>query len=200
MEKNFTVKSLASEKEFNIYYEYTEKMRDNEIMSDGISLGFEREPYIHEEVYVKCDGKMWKGSIVKIMDYMTGKAIEICKECGADVYIKASVGGKYLLVPIGSDDIAKFDEVKASAADPEVRAYEKRESEKIEAERRSIAEDIISMAKKTVRNEDGSLMTDKEARAWKRHYNDFYNEGGEGFVPDVVTVEAFEWAKKILGK
>ena len=200
MKENFTVKSLASGKEFNISYEYMEKMQDREIMSDGISLGFQKEVYIKEELFVEFNGNMYKGFIHKLFDLDTGKAAEICRECEADTYIRASVGDKYLLVVLGTDDIAKFDEIKTAASDPEVRAYKKAEHETMEAERKTSAEEIIREAEKTVRNEDGSLMSDKEARAWKKRYNDFYNEGGEGFVPNVVTAEAFEWANKILNE
>ena len=29
-------------------------------------------------------------------------------------------------------------------------------------------------------------------------YNNVMNEGGEGYVPEMVTVEQLEWARKVL--
>ena len=43
-------------------------------------------------------------------------------------------------------------------------------------------------------------MTKEEARRWRARWNNIHNEGGEGFVPDVITVEMLEYAKKVLEK
>ena len=43
-------------------------------------------------------------------------------------------------------------------------------------------------------------MTEGEAQTWRRAYNNLHNEGGEGYVPEVVTQEQFAAAHKILEK
>ena len=61
------------------------------------------------------------------------------------------------------------------------------------------AKEIIRRAETTaIRNKDGSLMTNKESKLWKKNYNDTYNEGGEGYVPEVITAEMLEWAEKVM--
>jgi hypothetical protein len=46
----------------------------------------------------------------------------------------------------------------------------------------------------------GHLPTPEEAKKWRKAYNNFNNEGGEGYIPKVVTAQQVEWAKKVLGE
>lgn len=39
-----------------------------------------------------------------------------------------------------------------------------------------------------------NLMNEKEAKVWKTNYNNTVNEGGYGYVPEVNTIEKYEWA------
>jgi hypothetical protein len=43
-------------------------------------------------------------------------------------------------------------------------------------------------------------MTNEQAKTWRRRYNDAMNEGGEGYIPEVITQEMYDWAKSIVGK
>ena len=43
-------------------------------------------------------------------------------------------------------------------------------------------------------------MTEAEAKVWQKNYNDFMNEGGEGYVPSVTTEESLRYALEILKK
>jgi hypothetical protein len=43
-------------------------------------------------------------------------------------------------------------------------------------------------------------MTNAEYRAWAKQYNDINNEGGEGYIPELITIEQLEAAKKILAE
>lgn len=72
-------------------------------------------------------------------------------------------------------------------------AAEAKKSEKIE-----FAKSVIAKSKTTIHNTDGTLMTRAQASAWKHRYNQINNEGGEGFVPDVVTVEDVACANIVL--
>ncbi len=42
------------------------------------------------------------------------------------------------------------------------------------------------------------LMTSEEYRAWARNYNNIMNEGGEGYIPDLPTKEAYEASKEFI--
>lgn len=82
----------------------------------------------------------------------------------------------------------------------EVKEYEAAIAEAEKVKDIEYAKDILARAEKTTRNKDGSLMTKDQAKAWRKRYNDLYNEGGEGYVPDVITIEQVEYAKSILKK
>ena len=43
-------------------------------------------------------------------------------------------------------------------------------------------------------------MTNEEYKAWRKRYNDIHNEGGEGYIPERITVEQLEYAKKVLAE
>lgn len=200
MKQQFTVKSLMTGKEFNIIYEYEDKMVNVDIVDDGIIVGNNVENRIRERIEVEYKGKMYKGSICKIASFETGKAVEICKKCNTDIYIRVNIDGIYLLIPINEEDMAKFELIRKKATTPEVSEYKKAEEEKISAARISTAEVIIKKSEKTIRNKDGSLMNEEQANLYKKWWNDTYNEGGEGYIPEIITVEQVEWANKILNK
>lgn len=42
------------------------------------------------------------------------------------------------------------------------------------------------------------FMTEAEYAVWRKKYNDVMNEGGEGYIPNRVTVEQLAMAKKVL--
>lgn len=46
----------------------------------------------------------------------------------------------------------------------------------------------------------GKLYTKEEAAKERKQYNDFYNEGGEGFVPHFYTIDDYQWAKRELAE
>lgn len=53
---------------------------------------------------------------------------------------------------------------------------------------------------KSTRKLDGKLMTEAQAKKWKKEYNDLMNEGGDGYIPDIITVERVEYAKRVLAE
>lgn len=42
------------------------------------------------------------------------------------------------------------------------------------------------------------IMTTEEANAFKKRWNDTYNEGGDGYIPPVITDKMVEWAKNVI--
>ena len=61
------------------------------------------------------------------------------------------------------------------------------------------ARDVIKSAETTLLRSE-RLMTNKEAKAWQKNYNDVMNEGGEGYVPNITTKESLRYALEILKK
>ena len=91
-------------------------------------------------------------------------------------------------------------EVQKKGTTAEAAEYERLQEEKRIATEVEHAKKVIEKAESTVKNEDGSLMTRQEKRSYLKKYNDFYNEGGEGYLPEVITKEDVEDAKKILDR
>lgn len=104
-------------------------------------------------------------------------------------------------LPVGMTDEqaviveAFLAEVIASAVSSEVEEIETEKEEKEMAEKIEIAKEIIAKV------ENGTkLMSAKGYEYWKKQCNNFWNEGGEGYIPERITTEQYEWAKKILEK
>ena len=82
------------------------------------------------------------------------------------------------------------------------KAADVEEGEELEAENEQKvlvvkAAEIIREAEE-IKAAGQKIMTPQEAKAWKRNYNNINNEGGEGYIPQVVTTEDIKWAKEIL--
>jgi hypothetical protein len=60
------------------------------------------------------------------------------------------------------------------------------------------AEEIMEAAEATKRYFDGKFPTTEEAEKWRKAYNDLHNEGGNGYVPTIVTDEQVAWAERTL--
>ena len=80
----------------------------------------------------------------------------------------------------------------------EAAEYLSKKAESEKAKQISLAKRVLEQQETTPRNSDGTLMTHEQAQVWKKRYNDFQNEGGEGYVPEVITKEVVEFAKQTL--
>jgi len=90
--------------------------------------------------------------------------------------------------------------VIAEGTEPAVVETQTADAEADKAEKIESAKSVITESKTTICNPDGTLMTRAQASAWKHRYNQINNEGGEGFVPVIVTVEDVALANSILGQ
>ena len=59
------------------------------------------------------------------------------------------------------------------------------------------AERVVELAEKEIASK-GKLMTRTEKANWIHNYNNVINEGGEGFVPEVICQEQYDFAVKTL--
>jgi hypothetical protein len=75
----------------------------------------------------------------------------------------------------------------------EVKTLENEQQEAKLEERKLEAQMIIEKASK-----QSKVMTKAEYDQWVERYNNVMNEGGEGYVPEMVAVEQLEWARKVL--
>jgi hypothetical protein len=174
---------------------------------DGGWEGITRETYLEERsIDIYINGELFgtiKGNISEVMKGKNYPDQDLVKGgCTIKGNMDKANGEK---VRFGTDGVTydRFVQewrILEAQAPKDVNRLKSREaeldiySEVIEAKR------IIEDAETSVVNISGKLMTVAEARVWRKKYNDFYNEGGEGYIPDVVTKEAYEWAKAILSR
>ena len=170
--------------------ECTTKMVEQELSADGFVYGTETKPVTTANLELWVDGKKvdscWDTNFWKLIDMGNG--------------IKKIWGLKVVMTAEQAEKVEAFlNEVIESGKTAEVQEHETTEAETEKAAEIADAQEIIELAEKeTVRNSDGSLMTKEQVKVWRRNYNNINNEGGEGFVPDVVTQEMYDRAKAVL--
>ena len=168
------------------------KMVEREIDSDGYIVKCGAEPKTTANLELWVDGK----KIDSCWDVNFWQVIDVAN-CG----YKKVWGLKLMMTPEQAEKVDHF--LKTTIEDgktPEVKAYEAAKKEKSRQNTIADAERIIKAAETTRKNADGSLMTNEQAKTWRRRYNDAMNEGGEGYVPEVITQEMYDRAKLIVGK
>ena len=87
-----------------------------------------------------------------------------------------------------------LNEVIESGKTEAVKRYEAAKAAAEKAEKKAEAQKIIDAAAKYTT----PIMTNAEYKVWAKRYNDVNNEGGEGYVPDRITVEQLARANKKL--
>ncbi|MGG1249863.1 hypothetical protein [Brevibacillus agri] len=69
------------------------------------------------------------------------------------------------------------------------------EEEKQHKEEVAYAQEVIALAEKQGVD---TLLSSDEVKAWRKRYNDLYNEGGEGYIPVKVSKEQYQWALNVV--
>lgn len=188
MKKTFTWETTHK---FVLEAEYSEKLVEKVHYLDG------------DEIHT---GKMEKKENAYIAIYVDGKKL---KECclGTNwwrlIDVKIKEGYKRIwgldgvaFSPETAEKIEAFlAEVKAEGKDEAVTAFEAEKKAKEIAEKIESYEEIIKAAEK-----QADIPTRKEAKARMKHYNDIHNEGGEGYVPYIISLEEYEQAKQKLAE
>ncbi len=141
--------------------------------------------YERDEVVVFVDGKQFeKGSF---QDYRGVNIQGISLPQGA----VAKIGSKMLLSPEMAEMIGNLvAEARAEAeTDEEYRTLKaKNEAKKTEAKAKEAARIVAAF-------EAGKCL---KSYAEAKRYNDIHNEGGDGYVPEVITPEDYQTAKALV--
>jgi len=87
---------------------------------------------------------------------------------------------------------AFLNEVIESAKNEEVKMLEEAKAVKAQTEKIENAQRVIESAKRII-SEKGTLMTEKEAQQWQSNYSEVFNEGCEGYVPEIITQELYQY-------
>lgn len=135
--------------------------------------------------------------------YVDGKKIDSCWNTAfwGLIDVKENPGVKKiwgLKVGFASpEDAERYEKWIAEIIDcgksDKVKDYEKAEKEKAVKEK-------IESAKKTIAKAESQkdIPTKEEAKKRMKQYNDTMNEGGEGYVPYIVSIEEYKAALKIV--
>lgn len=128
------------------------------------------------------------------------RAPEFDAEIGGEAYAIRGYMTRYVLTGITTEQVADLkawlDGAKDAiiAMDSEIKAFEDAKAAARAEEEIARAERVIEIASKH------EPMTAAELKKWRREYNNVHNEGGEGYVPERVSIEETDRARAILAK
>lgn len=162
---------------------------------DGVEVG--EEVIITAKVEIVVNGNVVeKGNHANVLEYsrFTDTFFERAKLNPSKKYTK--VGDK--AITEGDQAGLAINEAIREMKEEIAAAFNTKTVEQVEKENEiAVAEYIIAKAEKEgVEN----LMTLAQLKAWKKRYNDFYNEGGEGYIPEKISREQYEQAVQTLNK
>jgi hypothetical protein len=180
---------------------------------DGGWEGKAKESYLVEKYTIIYINGEKKGRVDKIWELndetlkeagkmgSLGVQIKKMSEAGATHY--SVIHGADIIQPVGfigypakSVEIA-WNELEMNE-DPEVKRLRNKEKEKEKLRKINDANRILGKVSRTKAIFNGKIPSRKMAVSWRKQYNDFHNEGGEGYIPQIVTVEEVEWAEMIM--
>lgn len=153
---------------------------------DGDIFEIGSKPYSNANLELWIDGQMidscWDTSFWKVIDSHQ-EGIKI-------VHGLRTIG----MTPEQGAIVQDFlNAVMENGKSEEVREYEAAAAAKEMKQEIENAEDIVEKAQKQEK-----LMTEAEAKDWAEKYNNLYNEGGEGYIPTMITKELYEAALETL--
>lgn len=189
--------------EVKVSYEYSEKVIDDVINADGDIIGVRKKIFKNDVLSFTVGEKIYVVDEENVSDYMTGAAVERCRELNVNKYYRSNyeTNGRAIFV-FDQETVNKIDELINQTVnenrDDEVKKIEDAQNEKKNKAKKEHAKEIIEKAKTTIKNADGTLMNASQARAYRESWNNRYNEGGEGYIPEIITSEMLEKAQKIL--
>lgn len=138
----------------------------------------------------------------ELVAYVDGKAVDRSRDASFWVLIDVKGGKRIWGLKVGFANPADAERYEAWIAEvieagksDEVKAYEQEQRElKIKSE--------VEHAQKVIRMAEAQkdIPSQAEARRRMRQYNDLMNEGGEGYVPHIYSIEEYEAAKQIIEK
>ncbi len=174
-------------KEIELRAECKIEMVDKIINADGVKIAVGKEEYNKAKLELLVDGKRvdfcnGDTNFWRIIDNNGVKQIWGLRKVGFDTE-RAMLVEKFLA------------EVIAEGKGEKVVEAEKEEERKEKAELAEKAESVLAKAAK-----QDKIMTTAEYREWRRAYSNATNEGGEGYAPELVTMEDVVWAKGILDR
>lgn len=154
---------------------------------DGYIVNMGKKPYADANLELWVDGKKldscWDINFWRLIDAQPG----IKKVWGLKVGMSDA---QAVIVDAFLKDIIE------SGKSADVVEFESAKNESEKAERKAEAQKIVDDAAKYTT----PLMTDAQYKVWAKNYNNVVNEGGDGYVPHLITIEQLAYARKVLAE
>lgn len=186
MEKTLTwTGSKGNEIELRAYCTTTMQNKTVDLDGDIVTLGQESSTDANLELWV--DGKKMDScsdiNFWRIIDTQAG----FKKIWGLEIGMK---GEQVAIVEAFLNEVIELGKSEEVKNHEDAKANAKKVAKKAEAQK------IIDKAAKYAE----PLMTNAEYQKWATNYNNVVNEGGDGYVPSLITVEQLEYAKRVLAQ
>lgn len=186
---------------FTVDFNISHTAVDNIGHADGWDINLGRQVLSKEDIILEI-----KGNKAESVDYYTKgntdfaprEVIKALNNGAFAVLCGRVMSGKNQCVLIILDEanakayLAAYNAAKAAGTTPEAAELLDARRQKMKAEAEEELKEILERAKRSPKNEDGSLFTEAQKKEYLKNYNNLYNEGGGGYLPDVVTKEAIE--------
>lgn len=166
------------------------------LKADGVEVGCTKVN-VSTTVEIIMDGKVVEsGPFAVALEYNNVNAATY-KRAKLDTAKKYSKVGDRAIAhgaEAAAEINAAIEEMKSAL---EVELQGESEAQKSEKNEIIRAESIVAAAELVGAE---NLMTEVEMADWRIGYNNLYNEGAEGYIPDKVSREDYRWATNILSK
>lgn len=191
--------------EVKVSYEYREEVVDDALNADGDIICVRKKIFKNSDLKFIVGNKTYNVHESTISDDMTGQTAEMCRELNVNKYYHSEYEyekrGSFVFI-FDQDNVNAIDELIKQTIEnnknEEVTKIETAQNEEKKKQQKEYAREIIEKSKRTIRNSDGSLMNNSQAQAYRIRWNNLYNEGGEGYIPEIITLEMFEKAQEII--
>ncbi len=176
-------------KSARIEAEYSATLQDEIAYADGYNINIGKEVVKIENYVLYVDGKFVDCG----MGYTVWEAKDIYRiSKGKHNYKAVRIGNRYVSTEV--EEIIQFlQELKKDGTAQEVIDFNNKKAADKLAKEIAENEEIVRKAEC-----QDKIPTDSEYRAWARTYNNVVNGGGYGYVPEKITREQYEEAKKFL--
>lgn len=189
-QKNITLKTVSG-KEIEAIVTYTRRIENETVNADGMIVETGKEE-IFENVEIEF---ILNGKTVETVKLAPQACDVQIRKTSAKGYTGIACGHVLLAEESGEMLKAEIAEMVSKSADEETKEIKAKKAEEIKNDEIKEAEAIVEQAEK-----QDEIPTKKEAEKIKKEFNDTYNEGGYGYVPEIIDLETYEIARKVLGK
>lgn len=170
---------------------YTKRIEEKTIDADGMTIETGKNDIFENiEVEFVKDGKKVDSS-----SYRTESYSVMIHETTVKGFNGIACGRVLLSIESGKELKSEIAKMVEENTNDEAKMIKSEKAEEIKNKEVEEAKAIIEKA-----DAQKEIPTRKESEKMKKEFNDIYNEGGYGYVPEIIDLETYEMARKVLEK